>query len=124
MATPLVVMGVGMGLIVAPLNDTILSEVPRRDAGSASGLINTTGQTGNALGLALTSVVFFGQMDDDMIFGPPYVEAFRGALWWVVAVLVAIFAVMFFLPRRALPMDEREGAAEHAGAVTEKVPAH
>ncbi|MFI5545326.1 MFS transporter [Streptomyces sp. NPDC051815] len=124
MATPLVVMGVGMGLIVAPLNDTILSEVPRRDAGSASGLINTTGQTGNALGLALTSVVFFGQMDDDMIFGPPYVEAFRGALWWVVAVMVAIFTVMFFLPRRALPMDEREGAAEHAGAVAEKVPAH
>ncbi|MGZ9931468.1 MFS transporter [Streptomyces sp. NC-S4] len=123
MAAPLIVMGAGMGLIVAPLNDTVLSQVPREHAGSASGLINTTGQMGNALGLALTSVVFFGLIDDDMIFGPPYVEAFRGALWWVVAVLVVIFALMFVLPRRALPMEEREGAAEHAGRTAEKVPA-
>ncbi|MBZ9596346.1 MFS transporter [Streptomyces erythrochromogenes] len=127
MAAPLILMGIGMGLIVAPLNDTTLSEVPRRDAGSASGLINTTGQMGNALGLALTSVVFFGLIEDDMVFGPPYVEAFRGALWWVVGVLVVIFVVMFMLPRKAIPMEEREGAAEHADSTAsgtpEKVPA-
>nr|WP_225885122.1 MULTISPECIES: MFS transporter [Streptomyces] len=123
MAAPLILMGAGMGLIVAPLNDTTLSEVPRRDAGSASGLINTTGQMGNALGLALTSVVFFGLIEDDMVFGPPYVEAFRGALWWVVGVLVVISAVMFMLPRKAIPMEEREGAAEHAAHTPEKVPA-
>ncbi|MFD6227352.1 MFS transporter [Streptomyces sp. NPDC060232] len=123
MAAPLILMGVGMGLIVAPLNDTTLSEVPRRDAGSASGLINTTGQMGNALGLALTSVVFFGLIEDDMVFGPPYVEAFRGALWWVVGVLVVISTVMFMLPRKAIPMEEREGAAEHTGSTPQKVPA-
>ncbi|MFE2528609.1 MFS transporter [Streptomyces sp. NPDC059382] len=110
MAAPLVVMGVGMGLIVAPLTDTVLSQVPREHAGSASGLINTTGQMGNALGLGLTSVVFFGLIDDDRVLGAPYVEAFRGALWWVAAVLVLIFAVMFMLPRKSVPMDEREGA--------------
>ncbi|MFG2877623.1 MFS transporter [Streptomyces sp. NPDC048337] len=122
MAAPLILMGIGMGLIVAPLNDTTLSEVPRRDAGSASGLINTTGQMGNALGLALTSVVFFGLIDDDMVLGPPYVEAFRGALWWVVAVLVVIFTVMFMLPRKSIPMEQREGGSEHAGTTAEKVP--
>ncbi|MGW7101344.1 MFS transporter [Streptomyces sp. NPDC054838] len=110
MAAPLVVMGAGMGLIVAPLTDTVLSQVPREHAGSASGLINTTGQMGNALGLGLTSVVFFGMIDDDTAYGAPYVEAFRGALWWVVAVLVVIFAVMFMLPRKQVPMGEREGA--------------
>ncbi|MGW2669280.1 MFS transporter [Streptomyces sp. NPDC001272] len=114
MAAPLIVMGAGMGLIVAPLNDTILSQVPREHAGSASGLINTTGQMGNALGLALTSVVFFGSIDDDRVLGAPYVEAFRGALWWVVAVLVLIFAVMFVLPRKQVPLSEREGAVEAA----------
>ncbi|APU40689.1 MULTISPECIES: MFS transporter [unclassified Streptomyces] len=123
MAAPLILMGVGMGLIVAPLNDTTLSEVPRRDAGSASGLINTTGQMGNALGLALTSVVFFGLIDDDLVLGPPYVEAFRGALWWVVGVLVVISMVMFMLPRKAIPMEDREGAAEHTDGTPEKVPA-
>ncbi|MER5807610.1 MFS transporter [Streptomyces sp. NPDC002033] len=110
MAAPLIVMGLGMGLIVAPLTDTILSQVPREHAGSASGLINTTGQMGNALGLGLTSVVFFGVLDDDMAFGPPYVEAFRSALWWVVAVLVLIFAVMFLLPRKQVPEAERAEA--------------
>ncbi|MFD3330440.1 MFS transporter [Streptomyces sp. NPDC058701] len=123
MAAPLVVMGIGMGLIVAPLTDTVLSEVPREHAGSASGLINTTGQMGNALGLGLTSVVFFGLIDDDLAFGPPYVEAFRGALWWVVAVLVVIFAVMFMLPRKAVPVEEREGGGEHRAPEPEKVPA-
>ncbi|WP_411106774.1 MFS transporter [Streptomyces sp. cmx-4-9] len=127
MALPLVVMGLGMGLIVAPLTDTVLSEVPREHAGSASGLINTTGQMGNALGLALTSVVFFGLIEDDRQFGAPYVEAFRGALWWVVAVLVVIFAVMFMLPRRQVPVEQREGgpgaAAEPAAPAPERVPA-
>ena len=66
MALPLVVMGVGMGLIVAPLTDAILSEVPREHSGSASGLINTVQQMGNALGLGLVSVVFFGTMSDHL----------------------------------------------------------
>ncbi|MFE9218617.1 MFS transporter [Streptomyces lavendulae] len=113
MAAPLVVMGLGMGLIVAPLTDTVLSQVPREHAGSASGLINTTGQMGNALGLGLTSVVFFGVLDDDMIYGPPYVEAFRSALWWVVAVLVLIFAVMFLLPRKQVPMADQQREYEN-----------
>ncbi|WP_284578416.1 MFS transporter [Streptomyces sp. 2P-4] len=126
MAAPLVVMGAGMGLIVAPLTDTVLSEVPREHAGSASGLVNTTGQMGNALGLGLTSVVFFGLIDDDNAFGAPYVEAFRGALWWIAAVLALIFAVMFTLPRRSLPAQEGEGgeqAAVGAAGTAEKVPA-
>ncbi|MGW6940666.1 MFS transporter [Streptomyces xanthophaeus] len=123
MALPLVVMGIGMGLIVAPLTDTVLSEVPREHAGSASGLINTTGQMGNALGLGLTSVVFFGLIENDMDFGAPYVEAFRGALWWCVAVLVVIFAVMFMLPRRQIPAEQREGGTEAPGLAPEKVPA-
>ncbi|WP_329384312.1 MFS transporter [Streptomyces sp. NBC_01351] len=123
MAAPLVLMGIGMGLIVAPLNDTTLSEVPREHAGSASGLINTTGQTGNALGLALTSVVFFGMIDDDMVFGVPYVEAFRVALWWIASVLLVIFAVMFLLPRKPIPMEQREGGSEYVAPAAEKVPA-
>ncbi|MCX5607456.1 MFS transporter [Streptomyces sp. NBC_01546] len=123
MAAPLVIMGIGMGLIVAPITDTVLSEVPREHAGSASGLINTTQQMGNALGLGLTSVVFFGLIDDDMVLGAPYTEAFRGALWWVVAVMVLIFAVMFALPRKSIPMEQREGGSEHPATVQEKVPA-
>ncbi|MFE9178506.1 MFS transporter [Streptomyces sp. NPDC007126] len=110
MAPPLVVMGVGMGLIVAPLTDAVLSQVPREHAGAASGLINTVQQMGNALGLGLVSVVFFGTMSDHLTparLGPAYVDAFQNALGWVAAVLTGIFLLMFALPGR--PAQHVEG---------------
>ncbi|MFE0739631.1 MFS transporter, partial [Streptomyces sp. NPDC058855] len=103
MALPLVVMGVGMGLIVAPLTDAVLSEVPREHAGSASGLINTVQQMGNALGLGLVSVVFYGVIGDRLPpteVGPAFVDAFQHALGWVAAVMAVIFLLMFALPKR------------------------
>ncbi|MDQ8706800.1 MFS transporter [Streptomyces sp. LHD-70] len=109
MALPLVVMGIGMGLIVAPLTDAVLSEVPREHAGSASGLVNTMMQMGNALGLGLVSVVFFGVIDEPLAataVGAAYADAFQHALWWVAGVLGAIFLLMF-----ALPAQHVEGAA-------------
>jgi EmrB/QacA subfamily drug resistance transporter len=128
MVFPLVVMGLGMGLIVAPLTDAILSGVPREHAGSASGLISTVQQTGNALGLALVAVVFFGRVPDHVLpaeLGPAFVDAFEYALGWVALVMVAIFLLMFALPKRAGAVEsgEREetvhtvGAAGAAGAV-------
>lgn len=105
MALPLVVMGVGMGLIVAPLTDAVLSDVPREHAGSASGLINTVQQMGNALGLGLVSVVFFGEIGDRLTqaqVGPAFVNAFQHALGWVAGVMGVIFLLMFALPRRAV----------------------
>nr|WP_229840487.1 MFS transporter [Streptomyces brasiliensis] len=124
MALPLVVMGVGMGLIVAPLTDAVLSEVPREHAGSASGLINTVQQMGNALGLGLVSVVFFGVIDDRLApaqVGPAFVNAFQHALGWVAAVLAVIFLLMFALPGR--PAQHVEGAGEDVPAGERKAEA-
>ncbi|MEN8656235.1 MFS transporter [Streptomyces sp. 21So2-11] len=123
MALPLVVMGVGMGLIVAPLTEAVLSEVPRGHSGSASGLINTMQQTGNALGLGLVSVVFFfGVIDDGLApsqMGMAFVDAFQNALWWAVGVLVIIFGLMFALPAhsRAAVEDGDGDDAEAQGSV-------
>ncbi|MGW0995416.1 MFS transporter [Streptomyces sp. NPDC002523] len=116
MALPLVVMGLGMGLIVAPLTDAVLSEVPREHAGSASGLINTVQQMGNALGLGLVSVVFFGVIGDRLTrdqVGPAFANAFQHALWWVAAVLGVIFLLMSALPKR--PAQHVEGAETPEG---------
>ncbi|MGW4032701.1 MFS transporter [Streptomyces sp. NPDC004838] len=117
MALPLVVMGVGMGLIVAPLTDAVLSDVPREHAGSASGLISTVQQMGTALGLALVSVVFFGSIDEERLapsgVGKAFTDAFQNSLWWVAAVLVVIFLVMFALPAR--PKQHLEGAGADGG---------
>jgi len=115
MALPLIVMGVGMGLIVAPLTDAVLSDVPREHAGSASGLINTVQQMGNALGLGLVSVVFFGEIGDRLTrsqVGPAFVNAFQHALGWVAGVMGVIFLLMFALPRRAVQYVEGAGQPE------------
>ncbi|MFD9608164.1 MFS transporter [Streptomyces sp. NPDC004288] len=128
MIPPLVVMGLGMGLIVAPLTDAVLSEVPKEHAGSASGLINTTGQMGNALGLGLVSVVFFGTIDDTKLaqapseVGAAFTDAFQNSLGWAAGVLALIFLVMFALP--AKPKQHLEGGGDGADeAVTvEKEP--
>jgi hypothetical protein len=122
MALPLIVMGAGMGLIFAPLTDAVLSEVPREHAGSASGLINTVMQMGNALGLGLVSVVFFGRISERLVpaeVGPAFVDAFQYALGWVALVMGAIFLLMFALPKR--PAQHVEGA-EAEVLVTEREP--
>jgi MFS family permease len=114
-------MGVGMGFIVAPLTDAVLSEVPREHAGSASGLINTVQQMGNALGLGLVSVVFFGQIGDRLTrdqVGPAFVNAFEYALGWVAAVMAAIFLLMFALPKR--PAQHVEGGEAEAVTAAEE----
>jgi len=124
MALPLVVMGVGMGLIVAPLTDAVLSEVPREHSGSASGLINTVQQMGNALGLGLVSVVFYGVIDEHLSpaeTGPAFVNAFQHALGWVAGVMAVIFLLMSALPKR--PAQHVEGATEAAAPAPEKAAA-
>ncbi|WP_443049778.1 MFS transporter [Streptomyces sp. HD] len=128
MALPLVVMGLGMGLIVAPLTDAILSEVPREHAGSASGLISTVQQMGNALGLGLVSVVFFGVVDDGLAearertaAGLAFADGFQHALGWVAAVMGTIFLLMFALPKR--PAQHVEEAADDTSPATEQEPA-
>lgn len=120
MALPLLVMGVGMGLIVAPLADAVLSEVPKEHSGSASGLFNTVQQMGNALGLALVSVIFFGAIGDKLTppqIGPAFADAFEQSLWWVAGVLAAIFLLMFALPAR--PKQHVEGGDADTDATAE-----
>jgi hypothetical protein len=60
MLPALLVAGFGMGLILPPLADVILAGVPVGDAGSASGVLSSTNQLGNAVGVAIIGVIFFG----------------------------------------------------------------
>jgi hypothetical protein len=60
MLPALLVAGFGMGLILPPLADVILAGVPSDDAGAASGVLSSTNQLGNAVGVAIVGVIFFG----------------------------------------------------------------
>ncbi|MFF4601540.1 MFS transporter [Streptomyces sp. NPDC001339] len=117
MAPAMLLMGAGMGLIVAPITDVAISEVPAEHSGSASGIFNTTGQLGMALGLGLSSVAFFGVVGDTGESGgavagaaarTAFINATTHSLWWISGGLVLVFGLLFLLPRR--------GHAQHPAA--------
>jgi hypothetical protein len=50
--------GLGMSMIAPILVDIVMSAVPPRDAGAASGVTNTVSQIGTAAGLAVVGALF------------------------------------------------------------------
>ena len=50
-------MGLGMGNAFSPLTTIAMAEVPPRDAGLASGIVNVSQQVAGALGLALLATI-------------------------------------------------------------------
>ncbi|MFD3589036.1 MFS transporter [Streptomyces sp. NPDC058683] len=55
---PLLLLGVGVGLSFMPLNATILARIESREAGAASGLLQTLQWLGGTLGLAVLVTVY------------------------------------------------------------------
>ena len=60
MAPALGAAGLGMGTVLAPLADILLDGIQPQDAGSASGIFNTSLQLGASIGVAIIGVIFFG----------------------------------------------------------------
>ncbi|HEY6377771.1 MAG TPA: MFS transporter [Candidatus Dormibacteraeota bacterium] len=60
LAAPLLVCGIGLGFVVAPILNIILAGIAGRDAGAASGVLTTVQQVGAAVGIAIVGVIFFG----------------------------------------------------------------
>jgi len=54
----LIVVGVGMGLFVAPIQSTIMGCTPKAQLGTASAMVATTRQIGSSLGLAIAGMAF------------------------------------------------------------------
>ena len=56
----LLVCGLGLGSVVAPLVNVVLAGIRGQDAGAASGVLSTVQQVGGAVGVAMIGVIFFG----------------------------------------------------------------
>ena len=56
----LFLVGAGQGLCITPLTTTVLAHASPRTAGSVSGALSTAQQVGNAIGVAVSGVVFYG----------------------------------------------------------------
>ncbi|MCZ4278851.1 MFS transporter [Rhodococcoides yunnanense] len=95
-------LGVGMGLTIAPFFDIVLAGVTDEETGSAAGSLTAVQQLGNALGVAALGTVFFTVLNQS---GSETVASYTKALTYavifaVVLVLVAATATLA-LPERA-----------------------
>lgn len=110
------VVGAGFGLMVASVGLFALADVPVDDAGSASGLYNTSGQLANAVGIAAIGTVFFTVVEHtapaapDQLFGP----AFQAVLALTGLLLVGAFVAARRLPAQApADLDPHHASAPH-----------
>ena len=86
--------GAGMGLVITPLTSTVLGSLRPENAGAAAGALSTMQQVGNALGVAVTGVIFFGALDGG--FG----HAFEVSLIQLALLGVAVTVLTRLLPHR------------------------
>lgn len=87
--------GAGQGLGMTPLVGTIVAGLAPSDAGAASGVVTTTLQVGNALGVAVISLLFFG-IAGDVTTRDSVVSAFA----FLLPIVASLFLVAALLVRR------------------------
>jgi EmrB/QacA subfamily drug resistance transporter len=95
LAPGLLLVGAGMGLCITPLTTTVLATVDREQAGAVSGVLSTMQQVGNALGVAVTGVIFFGALRHGVGY------AFELSVGELAALLVGVGVLARLLPRQA-----------------------
>jgi hypothetical protein len=95
-ALPLLIAGLGGGLVISPNLTLTLSQVPVERAGSAGGVLQTGQRVGSGAGIAVTGSVFYNQLASSH---GDFASAFRHGLVsiaaFVAAALVLVLADAF-----------------------------
>ncbi|MFK0169893.1 MFS transporter [Streptomyces sp. NPDC090306] len=90
---PLLLIGLGMGLSFVPLNVTVLARIGAREAGSASGLLQTLQWLGGTLGLAVL-VTVYGTSARHATGSPEQILATGAAHAFGIGALVSLAALL------------------------------
>jgi hypothetical protein len=98
---PMVVGGIGMGMVFVPLFDIVMAGVRPQEMGSASGVLQTVNSLGMSLGIAGIGAIFFAQVGGLGQHVPLYLHAAEWAALATAALLAASFVLGFRLPRKA-----------------------
>jgi EmrB/QacA subfamily drug resistance transporter len=93
----LVIMGVGLGLVIAPAMSTATLGVDPHDAGVASAMVNTGQQVGGSVGTALLSTLaasattgFLGsQRPTPQLVAEASIHGYTTAFWWAAGIFAA-----------------------------------
>jgi MFS family permease len=112
---PLLLVGLGHGLVVAPNIDLVLRSVPPADNGSASGVLNTAQRIGSALGIAVVGTVLFGTLHPAgggaAALAAAFSYSFQAALAVNIGLSVATLVLALVTPRGETEVPSGEGAA-------------
>lgn len=100
-------LGIGMGLLIAPLFSIILAAVNDEEVGSASGVLNAIQQLGSAVGVAVIGTVFFSVLSRS-----GFQHATERSLWVVAGISLLVLVLTPFLPRHGRPEEELLGAGD------------
>ena len=98
LAIPLSIFGLGAGFALSPLLGIILSGVPSQDVGAASGVVSTSMQIGNTVGISLFGLVFYRFLSNQLSSTPvSYFDAFKLTLLFLIIPSVSSFILVFLL---------------------------
>jgi EmrB/QacA subfamily drug resistance transporter len=106
---PMIVGGIGMGMVFVPLFDIVMAGVRPRQMGSASGVLQTVNSLGMSLGIAGIGAIFFALVGGPGRHVPVYLNAAEWTALATAGLLACSFAVAFGLPRRAREQSAPEG---------------
>jgi EmrB/QacA subfamily drug resistance transporter len=98
---PMVIGGIGMGMVFVPLFDIVMAGVRPQEVGSASGVLQTVNSLGMSLGIAGIGAIFFALAGGSGGHVPVYLHAAEWTALATVVLLAASFVIGFGLPRRA-----------------------
>lgn len=116
---PLIVLGLGLGLVMAPAMSLATSGVAAEDAGVASATVNTMQQIGGSIGTALLTTLSAGAATDYLagknpkdpaVLAQSALESYSAAYWWSGAFFVAGLVISGLLYRRGVPKQDENAA--------------
>jgi hypothetical protein len=114
LAPPLLLTGVGLGMVISPLFDFILASVTDDEVGSAAGVLNACQQLAGAVGVAAIGTIFFTVRGHE-----GFATAIERCLLVELAGAPVLLALTRTLPARAREPQPVDGPATPPGAGTE-----
>ncbi|MCW8378662.1 MFS transporter [Streptomyces justiciae] len=116
---PLIVAGLGLGLVIAPAMNLATDGVDAKDSGVASAAVNTMQQVGGSLGTALLNTLFASAVTDYLDGKNPAdpavqaqagLEGYSTAYWWSAAFFAVGLVISVVLYRRGVPTHDPDAA--------------
>ncbi|WP_328464964.1 MFS transporter [Streptomyces sp. NBC_00448] len=122
---PLLVLGVGLGMIFATGMNLATAGVKPRDAGVASAMVNTSQQVGGSIGTSLFNTLATsaatryaaGKPPSAAVAAQAQLHSYSVAYWWASGFFAVGFVVTLLLYRRGVPASLSDPTAQGGAAM-------